>query len=77
MPVHVILRVHGCHGDVYVTVCRAGGEPGSEEDMDYIKQTEELAQFEKGRLHLQQERVEVQKRVFTRWCNSFLEKVRL
>lgn len=34
------------------------------------------AKFEKGRIQvLQQERVYIQKKTFTKWCNSFLEKV--
>ena len=34
------------------------------------------AKFEKGRIQvLQQERVHIQKKTFTKWCNSFLEKV--
>lgn len=36
------------------------------------------AKFEKGRIQvLQQEREHIQKKTFTKWCNSFLEKVGL
>lgn len=54
-------------------------EPGSVDD--YIDSDDEMAQdgltkFEKGRIQvLQQERVYIQKKTFTKWCNSFLEKV--
>ena len=34
------------------------------------------AKFVRGRIQvLQQERVHIQKKTFTKWCNSFLEKV--
>ena len=34
--------------------------------------------FEKGRIQaLQEERIKIQKKKFTKWVNSFLEKVRL
>ena len=39
---------------------------------------DQTAKFEKGRIQvLQQERVHIQKKTFTKWCNSFLEKVRV
>ena len=53
-----------------VDVVAAEEEEGEEEMEDGSK-------FEKGRIQvLQQERVYIQKKTFTKWCNSFLEKVR-
>lgn len=42
-------------------------------DIDY---SDPIASFEKGRIKvLQDERVRIQKKTFTKWCNSFLDKV--
>ena len=47
-----------------------------EDDEDEMAQ-DGLTKFEKGRIQvLQQERVYIQKKTFTKWCNSFLEKVK-
>lgn len=40
--------------------------------------TDETAYFEKNRIkQLQDERVHIQKKTFTKWCNSYLNKVSL
>ena len=54
-----------------VSLCVVAEEVEEEEEM------EDGSKFEKGRIQvLQQERVYIQKKTFTKWCNSFLEKVR-
>ena len=54
-----------------VSLCVVAAEVEEEEEM------EDGSKFEKGRIQvLQQERVYIQKKTFTKWCNSFLEKVR-
>jgi len=51
---------------------RSSASPDSEE-----KVKDSAAKYEQERIQvLQQERVHVQKKTFTKWCNSFLEKVR-
>lgn len=38
----------------------------------------DVHQFEKGRIKaLQDERIYIQKKTFTKWANAFLEKVRI
>lgn len=49
---------------------------GSRDSLSPSKIEDPVAKFEKGRIAvLQQERVHIQKKTFTKWCNSFLEKV--
>ena len=44
--------------------------------IDYGEIQDPTAKFEKGRIAvLAQERIHIQKKTFTKWCNSFLEKV--
>ena len=46
--------------------------------IDYGEIQDPTAKFEKGRIAvLAQERIHIQKKTFTKWCNSFLEKVKL
>ncbi|KAI0237885.1 Spectrin beta chain, non-erythrocytic 1 [Lamellibrachia satsuma] len=48
------------------------------EEEEGEEEMEDGSKFEKGRIQvLQQERVYIQKKTFTKWCNSFLEKARL
>ncbi len=50
--------------------------PRSSAERDLADIQDPTAKFEKGRIQvLIQERVHIQKKTFTKWCNSFLEKV--
>ena len=52
----------------------AAPSPGFEEE-DYANETQF---FERGRIYqLQKEREMIQKKTFTKWCNSFLNRVGL
>ena len=49
----------------------------SDPESDDMELQDSATKFEKGRIQvLQQERIYIQKKTFTKWCNSFLEKVR-
>ena len=48
----------------------------SPEDEEIPEIKDSAAKYEQERIQvLQQERVHVQKKTFSKWCNSFLEKV--
>ncbi|KAF0314595.1 Spectrin beta chain, non-erythrocytic 1 [Amphibalanus amphitrite] len=45
---------------------------------DYLNQKEDVKNFETGRIKaLQEERLHIQKKTFTKWINSFLIKTRM
>ena len=45
-------------------------------DTDSLELKDSALKYEQERIQvLQQERIHVQKKTFTKWCNSFLEKV--
>lgn len=55
-----------------------GPPPTSAPPAEFDDYSDATAFFEKGRIEqLRGERVVIQKKTFTKWCNSFLNKVRL
>lgn len=50
--------------------------PSAPHPEDYDELTDPTTYFEKSRIkQLQDERVHIQKKTFTKWCNSFLNRV--
>ena len=68
------LDPRGGHFSVKQTTHQQNNTPVVDETVD--DDMEDSRKFETARIQvLQQERVYIQKKTFTKWCNSFLEKV--